>query len=526
MNGIREHSRASIHPWKTQRAAPSQPMEMPPTSLCHVHLWPCGTNSSLRHLLLLFLGSLLPDHRLLRLCSLSLFLLLALCELLTLSRGCNSRHRFVLLFLDRLLDLLNSFLHNLNVFSRLRPLCKEGQALFHLIFQLLAENRCGLIREAIDARGHGALVGEVPRDAALVLELCAANEGRVENQPVLRRVALRLQRTEERLLRAENLHRRRRVLREVRETARVRDQASTDDLADERRQVRSHDVHLRLQVLLQAFAHGRQLDDLAGEMVNVLHVHLDDVLAHRHLQCLRDLHGHLLGAASLHEALGACRLVEGVPDTNNPRDLRICDVVRNNLGQFREVPRIPFADTHRERVDVLVQVVQQGDAIDDGLILPVRVQLHAVAAEGVTQAEAGLVKVQLTEVLDELMEVRSAAPEQLTDTLAVGDGEACAQVLAQLGIVHTQLVLLLGLGQVQLQEVVQGLSCGASSDGIDLLEGVLGIGEGRPSLHGDHLAELLDISDGGLHLLLGLADFLELPLLEQSIACRAFVQQV
>lgn len=58
--------------------------------------------------------------------------------------------------------------------------------------------------EGVDSSGDGALVGEVARDATLVLRARLANERRVENQTVLGRVAFGLQRTEESLREEKN----------------------------------------------------------------------------------------------------------------------------------------------------------------------------------------------------------------------------------------------------------------------------------------------------------------------------------
>lgn len=47
-------------------------------------------------------------------------------------------------------------------------------------------------RETVDARGDGALVCQVSGDAAFVLGCCAADEGRVEDEPILGGVATSL----------------------------------------------------------------------------------------------------------------------------------------------------------------------------------------------------------------------------------------------------------------------------------------------------------------------------------------------
>mmetsp|Transcript_38696 Transcript_38696/g.120385 ORF Transcript_38696/g.120385 Transcript_38696/m.120385 type:complete len:450 (-) Transcript_38696:449-1798(-) len=359
--------------------------------------------------LLLLLGRLLLD-RLLLLLGRLLFLLLrdldhAFLNRLTLGRASLLGLVLLLLLPAPLVHLLDGLLHDLDVFPRRGALREEGQALLHLVAQLLAEDCGRLLGEVVDARGEGALVREVPGDAPLVLLLCTADEGGVEDEAVLGGVALRLQRAEERLLGPEDLHCRGRVLCEVREASGVRDEPGADDLADQGAEVGGDQVHLRLQVLVQALAHARELDDLVCKVVDVLHVHLHDVLTHGHPQRLQNVVRHLLCAAGLHELLLALVGGEGAPHADHAGDLCVGDVVCHDLRQLRKVPGVPLADAHREGIDVLVQVVEQGDRVDDRLVLAVGVELHPAAAEAVAQTKPCLVEVQLVEVLDKPREV-------------------------------------------------------------------------------------------------------------------------
>mmetsp|Transcript_87519 Transcript_87519/g.272233 ORF Transcript_87519/g.272233 Transcript_87519/m.272233 type:complete len:644 (+) Transcript_87519:79-2010(+) len=433
--------------------------------------------------------------------------------------------RLLLLLLPELPDLLDRLLHDLDVLAGRRALREEGQPLLDLVAELLAEDRGGLVGEAVDARGQGALVGEVPGDAALVLLLRPADEGRVEDEAVLGRVALGLEGAEERLLRAQDLHRGGRVLGEVREAARVRDEPGAYDLPNERGEVRRHEVHLGLEVLVQGLPHGRQLDDLAGEVVDVLHVHLDDVLAHGHLHGLQDLRRDLLRATGLLQLRGAL-LLEAVAHADDPGDLRVRDVVRDDLRQLREVPCVPLADAHGEGVDVLVEVVEQRDGVDDGLVLAVRVQLHAVAAESMPKAKPCLGEIQLTEVLHEPVEVQAHSPQQLPHRLPVRDVELCAELLAQLGVVDAKTVLLLLLGQAHLEEVDEHLGGGPSGNRVHLVERLLRVLEGHPGVELHDLAEALAVEHGLLHLGLRLRGLLELALDEEGIAGGALEEEV
>mmetsp|Transcript_60769 Transcript_60769/g.185572 ORF Transcript_60769/g.185572 Transcript_60769/m.185572 type:complete len:376 (+) Transcript_60769:298-1425(+) len=329
-----------------------------------------------RFLPLLFSGGLLGRGLLddgLRLRLLPLLLLLgdALSDLLALSGGRRGGRGRLLLFAELLPHLFDGLLHDLDVLPRRGALGQKCKTLLHLILQLLAEDRRGLVGEAIYTRGQRALVGQVPGDAALVLLLRAADERGVENEAVLRSIPFGLQRPEERLFSAKDLHRGSWVLRQVGQAAGVRDEAGADDLADQRAKVRRNEVHLRLQIFVQTLAHSCQFDNFVREVVDVLHVHVNDVLAHRHLHGLGDLLGHLLGAARLGQ--GVHLSVEIVAHADNAGNLGVCDVVGHDLGQLWKMPRIPLPYSHRECVDILIQIVKQRDAIDNRLVLPVRV---------------------------------------------------------------------------------------------------------------------------------------------------------
>mmetsp|Transcript_20210 Transcript_20210/g.52146 ORF Transcript_20210/g.52146 Transcript_20210/m.52146 type:complete len:212 (+) Transcript_20210:120-755(+) len=114
-------------------------------------------------------------------------------------------------------QLLRDLLHHIEVLTRGLARVVEAQPLLHLFLQLLAEEARRLLRERVDPARDRALVREVPADPPLVLRARAPDEARVEDEAVLGRVALRLERAEERLLRAEDLDRRCRVLGEVRQ---------------------------------------------------------------------------------------------------------------------------------------------------------------------------------------------------------------------------------------------------------------------------------------------------------------------
>jgi hypothetical protein len=92
---------------------------------------------------------------------------------------------------------------------------------------------------------------------------------------------LRLQRPEQRLLRAENLDRTRGVLRETQKTTGMGDQPRADEFADERGEVGCNRGHAVSEVVVELGAVLRDGDDLVGEEENVGEVGVGDFGSHR-----------------------------------------------------------------------------------------------------------------------------------------------------------------------------------------------------------------------------------------------------
>ena len=83
-------------------------------------------------------------------------------------------------------------------------------------------------------------------------------------------------------------------------------------------------------------------------------------------------------------------------------DTRVRVVIRDNANQFWEVIPVPFTrrhrtngqradrsnvhvpNTHRERVDILVELIEQGDGLDDHVVHSVDVEFYFGSRVGVT----------------------------------------------------------------------------------------------------------------------------------------------
>jgi len=103
-------------------------------------------------------------------------------------------------------------------------------------------------------------------------------------------------------------------------------------------------------------------------------------------------------------------------------DLGVGKVVDDDLAHLREVPSVPFLlsaqsverphaathlDSHRVDVDLLVQVVEQGNGLDDHRVDLVRRELELESGHRVTETEGHGVQVLLLNTTEERRELLS-----------------------------------------------------------------------------------------------------------------------
>mmetsp|Transcript_32643 Transcript_32643/g.77164 ORF Transcript_32643/g.77164 Transcript_32643/m.77164 type:complete len:223 (-) Transcript_32643:231-899(-) len=167
-----------------------------------------------------------------------------------------------------------------------------------------------------------------------------------------------------------------------------------------------------MQVVLELGAVLGKLDDALGEGVDVEQVDLGDVHAHAVLGGVE----HLLRLSSVHaDGLHLVQVGggEGLALADEPDESRVHVVVADDLDELGEVPRVPLAHAHREGVDVLVERVEDGDALDDVLVRAVDVELDLGARVGVGETQLCLLEVAGLEDGEELRRVCPRAAQQL-----------------------------------------------------------------------------------------------------------------
>ena len=162
-----------------------------------------------------------------------------------------------------------------------------SQPILDLHARVFSESVVGLIAQRVDAYGQRGLRlhvtphrkphGQHSADLSLVLRSGLSDERRVVDQSVLRRLVPHLQRSEERLLGAEDLHGGGGELGEVHQRAGVRDESGAHQFADDDGEVGRDGVHAVLQVLVELQAVGGEVQHLRGELLDVLEVAVADV---------------------------------------------------------------------------------------------------------------------------------------------------------------------------------------------------------------------------------------------------------
>jgi hypothetical protein len=82
-----------------------------------------------------------------------------------------------------------------------------------------------------------------------------------------------------------------------------------------------------------------------------------------------------------------------VSTTNVSHQLGEDMVVRDNTGELREVPGEPLSQSHTEGVDVFVHLLDQGDRLDDWLVLTIHISCAFLTGVLMSQTQLGTLDV-------------------------------------------------------------------------------------------------------------------------------------
>ena len=70
--------------------------------------------------------------------------------------------------------------------------------------------------------------------------------------------------------------------------------------------------------------------------------------------------------------------------TEQSNELSVDFIVSDDLSEFREVPSVPFLDSHAKSIDVLVELFENSDTVDNWLILSLDIELNTISTPAVS----------------------------------------------------------------------------------------------------------------------------------------------
>ena len=120
--------------------------------------------------------------------------------------------------------------------------------------------------------------------------------------------------------------------------------------------------------------------------------------------------------------------------------------------QLWEVVRVPLTHPHSKRVDILVQLIQESNALDDHVVRSVDIELDLAPGVGMAKTKLGFSRGFRCQGLDELVEVEPDATDNLRDNsnMADLDSKSFREGSSELRIQNTQDYFLQLLGKVGL----------------------------------------------------------------------------
>mmetsp|Transcript_31742 Transcript_31742/g.49650 ORF Transcript_31742/g.49650 Transcript_31742/m.49650 type:complete len:279 (+) Transcript_31742:516-1352(+) len=266
----------------------------------------------------------------------------------------------------------------------------------------------------------------------------------------------------------------------------MRNQTSSNSISNKGLQVGSNIVHLFSEVFFNFSSVSVHGDDTFGEVANIDEINRGDVLAHGRLDGGEDLFGENGVHGDFFKTVTDI-VSEAVFGLDNVGNLGIQNVVLDDLGKFRVMVGVPLSHTHREGVDVFVQLVKKGNGLGDHVVSAVNVELDLTTRVTVTKTQLSLFEVPILQNFDSFMEVEANRSQDLENSLVLDAVDARAGILdstTQLLLRNTQLILglLFGFGVVVFQEGLQGVVNKTLRNAVDVPKSVSGRQERHESL--------------------------------------------
>lgn len=231
------------------------------------------------------------------------------------------------------------------------------------------------------------------------------------------------------------------------------DELGGNQLADEHREVGSNGAHAVLEVLSEVRTVIANLDDGLGERLNVHFIVWQDLRTHTDFGGLLNL----LGEVFRHDFLELLKrkILDVRTHTNEDDSLSVSTIVRDDLAELREVPRVPFAQSHCIIVQLLVEVLEQADSLNDHSVDLLRRERQFIAGNAMSQTELHLLKLLVLKATSQQrLHLEADATEKLVGfvTCLTGDAKLLLDNLAELLVSDHELLLNILLNDVLLEE--------------------------------------------------------------------------
>ena len=169
----------------------------------------------------------------------------------------------------------------------------------------------------------------------------------------------------------------------------MRNQFSSYVLSNQACQIRSHNLHSIFEIVLNLFSEFVHFQSLIAKILKASDIKFTDLLTHWVQRCIDNsfsnfsIPNNFLNLRSLN--WGAGSIADQVNQLN--KDL----IFGDDLWKLREMPRVPFFNSHRKGIDIFVKKLKQADGLDDGLILSIDIEGNFISGEGVSQTKSWLI---------------------------------------------------------------------------------------------------------------------------------------
>mgnify|MGYP000854550196 FL=1 len=133
----------------------------------------------------------------------------------------------------------------------------------------------------------------------------------------------------------------------------MRNKFSSNRLSNQTGEIWCYDLHSALKIALNFTTELEHSEGLLAEILKTFYIEVTDFLSHRGFHGLSDSLSNLTISSELFDLLETGSAVGSVSDESD--ELHENVVIRYDSCELREMPRVPFLDSHGESVNVLIE---------------------------------------------------------------------------------------------------------------------------------------------------------------------------